>query len=181
MAICMAKGAIMVLMVIAQNGFRDEEYFKPKDLLEFAGCIVKTASVQTGAARGKMGGTAKVDVSLSEVKVEDYAAVVFVGGPGAADYIDDETALNLAREADKKGRIVGAICIAPAILARAGILKGKKATVFPSDRGILIEGKANYVDMPVVVDGRIITASGPDAAHEFGKTLVKALGADNNK
>lgn len=177
MTMCMAKGAIMVLLVIAQNGFRDEEYFKPKELLEFAGYTVKTASVQKGTARGKMGGTVKVDVPLSEVNADDYAAVIFVGGPGAADYIDDETALNLAREADKKGRIVAAICIAPAILARAGILKGKKATVFPSDRGILIEGKANYVDMPVVVDGRIITANGPLAAEEFGKALVKTLGS----
>jgi protease I len=167
----------MLLVVVAQNGFRDEEYFQPKELLEFAGYKVKTASGQAEKALGKMGGTAKVDIALSQVKVEDYEAVVFVGGPGAAEYIDDETALNLAREADKKGKIVGAICIAPAILARAGILKGKKATVFPSDRGILIEEKAYYVDTPVVVDGRIITASGPAAAQEFGKALVKALGA----
>ena len=170
----------MVLMVIAQNGFRDEEYFKPKELLEFAGYTVKTASVQAGKAMGKLGGTAKVDIALSNVKAEDYEAVVFVGGPGAADYIEDETALNIAREADKKGRIVAAICIAHAILARAGILKGKKATVFHSDSGILVEEKVIYIDMPVVVDGRIITASGPDAAHEFGKALVKALSPTKN-
>ena len=129
-----AKGVLMmVLLVVAQNGFRDEEYFKPKTILEDAGYQVKTCSVKVGTARGKLGGNAKVDVALSEVNGDDYAAVVFVGGPGSADYFTDKIALKLATDAYQKGRVVGAICIAPGILARAGILKGKKATVFPGE------------------------------------------------
>ncbi len=165
-----------VLLIVAQNGFRDEEYFKPKTILEDAGCEVKTGSVKTGIARGKMGGTAPVDAALSEIKVDDYAAVIFVGGPGSADYFIDKTALNLAAGACQKNKVVGAICIAPGILARAGILKGRKATVFPSEIEALKRNGAFYTALPVVIDGRIVTASGPEAAEEFGKALVKTLG-----
>jgi len=178
MAICLAKGVMtMVLLVVAQNGFRDEEYFKPKAILEAAGYSVKTASARAGIARGKLGGTAKVDAALADIKVDDYAGIVFVGGPGAADYFNDKTALNLARDAYQKGKVVGAICIAPAILARAGILRGKKAAVFSSEKETLKKEGANYQDLPVVVDGKIVTASGPEAAEEFGKELVKTLGS----
>jgi protease I len=164
-----------VLLIVAQHGFRDEEYFQPKTILEDAGYQVKTGSVKVGTARGKLGGTAKVDAALSEVKIDDYAAVVFVGGPGSADYFTDKTALKLATDAYQKGKVVGAICIAPGILARAGILKGKKATVFPSEAETLRRESADYSALPVVVDGKIVTANGPEAAEEFGKALVKIL------
>ena len=167
---------MMVLLIVAQNGFRDEEYFKPKAILEDAGYQVKTGSVKVGTARGKLGGTAKVEVALSEVKVDDYAAVVFIGGPGSADYFTDKTALKLATDAYQKGKVVGAICIAPGILARAGILKGRKATVFSSEAETLKREGADYSALPVVVDGRIVTADGPEAAEGFGKALVKTLG-----
>jgi len=165
-----------VLLIVAQNGFRDEEYFKPKTILEDAGYEVKTGSVKAGIARGKLGGTAPVDVALSEVEVDDYAAVVFAGGPGAADYFSDKAALKLAAGAYRKGKVVGAICIAPGILARSGILKGKRATVFPDEIETLKREGAVYTALPVVVDGRIVTANGPEAAEEFGKALLKTLG-----
>jgi len=165
-----------VLLIVAQNGFRDKEYFKPKTILEDAGYQVKTGSVKVGTARGKLGGIAKVDAALSEVKIDDYAAVVFIGGPGSADYFTDKTAVKLATDAYQKGKMVGAICIAPGILARAGILKGKKATVFPSETETLKREGANYSALPVVVDGKVVTADGPEAAEAFGKALVKTLG-----
>jgi len=71
---------------------------------------------------------------------------------------------------------VGAICIAPGILARAGILKDKKATVFPSEIETLKREGAHYSALPVVIDGKIVTADGPEAAEGFGKALVKTLG-----
>ncbi|MCX8082471.1 MAG: DJ-1/PfpI family protein [bacterium] len=170
------KGVVMVLLIIAQNGFRDEEYFKPKQVLESAGYKVVTASMQKGTARGKLGSTVHVDIGLAEVNVNDYAGVVFVGGPGSADYFTDKTALQLAKDAYEKGKVVGAICIAPGILARAGVLKGKKATVYPSELESLKSAGAICVDKPVVSDGKIVTANGPDAAEEFGKEIVKLLG-----
>ncbi|MCM8777970.1 MAG: DJ-1/PfpI family protein [Candidatus Omnitrophica bacterium] len=176
MVLAAIKGVLMVLLIIAQNGFRDEEYFKPKQILETAGYKVITASAQAGLARGKLGGTTQADISLKDVKVDEYEAIIFIGGPGAADYFIDKTALNLAKEAYQKDKVVGAICIAPGILARAGILKGKKATVYPSELDTLKNAGAVCVNRSVVIDGKIITANGPDAAESFGKEIVKLLG-----
>ena len=67
-------------------------------------------------------------------------------------------------------------CGAPAILAKAGILKGRNATVYPTGVDYLKECSVSYTGKPVEIDGRIITASGPDAAGEFGRELVRALG-----
>ena len=80
----------------------------------------------------------------------------------------------------EKQKILAAICIAPAILAKAGVLEGKNATVWSSvlDKGpikILEENGANYVEKDVVVDGNIITANGPQAASEFGRKIVEIL------
>ena len=175
--IILAKGVavMMVLMIVAHDGFRDEEYFKPKALLESAGYSVVTGSTLAGPARGKLGGKARADIALADVRTTDYAAVVFVGGPGAYDYYNDRNALRIAREAVGQDLTVGAICSAPGILARAGVLKGKKATVFPSDADELRRAGAFYREEPVVVTGKLVTANGPAAAEQFGRELVKLL------
>ena len=168
------------LMVIAFENFKDEEYFLPKEILEKGGVEVKTASPKKGIAIGSEGGEAKVDLLIEEVDLDEFEAVIFVGGPGALDYLDNEKSYALLRKAKEKQKIISAICIAPLILAKAGILSGKKATVWssPFDRQpiqILEERGAIFVEKSVVVDGKIITANGPSAAEEFGKTILKLL------
>ncbi len=165
-----------VLVVIAREGFRDEEYFKPKAALEAAGHLVVTAAGQAGPALGKLGGQAAAEISLAEAEIGDYAGLVFVGGPGATGYFEDSRALDLAGRAWSRGLVVAAICIAPGILARAGVLAGRRATVFPGEEiDVLKAAGAEYQDRPVVVDGRLITANGPEAADDFGRALVRAL------
>jgi protease I len=125
--------------------------------------------------KGMLGMQVKPDVLYTDVKADDCDAVVFVGGNGAQEYWQDPKAHGLAREADKAGKIVSAICIAPVTLANAGLLKGKEATVWPSESG-QIEGKgARYRKAGVVRDGRIVTADGPESAAAFGTKLVEAL------
>jgi protease I len=80
----------------------------------------------------------------------------------------------LAKEFNKDGKVVSAICIAPSILANAGILNGKKATSFPSQRNN-INAVGTYTGTPVEVDGKIITGNGPQAAKDFGKKIAEAL------
>jgi protease I len=169
-----------VAMVIAFRDFRDAEYFVPKEILEEAGAEVIPVSTKKGLAIGADGGEVKIDVLVSEIRPENFDAIVFVGGPGALDYLDNQTSYDLARGAIEKDKILAAICISPLILANAGVLKGKKATVWssPLDRNpirILKNGGANYTDASVVVDGKIVTANGPDAAKDFGKILVSLL------
>lgn len=165
-----------VLMIIAPKDFRDEELLHPKEELERAGAKVTIASSKAGEARGVLGARVTPDITLEQVKVNDYDAVVFVGGGGAAVYFKDNRAISIASEAFNKGKKVCAICIAPVILANAGVLKGKRATVWPDECIQIIESKgATYTGKPVEVDGNVITAPGPEAAREFGRAIAKAL------
>jgi len=163
-------------MIIAPENFRDEELFHPKEELERAGANVTIAGAKTTPAHSVLGVTVTPDIKLDQVKVGDYDAVVFVGGPGSSIYFNDSRALSIASDAFKKGKVTCAICIAPVTLANAGVLEGKRATVWDGDLIRRIESKgAKYVAKPVVVDGKIITANGPAAAREFGRAIAKAL------
>ena len=170
-----SKGA--VLFIIAPKDFRREELETPKAILEKAGCEVVVASSKLGLVTGTPECQAEAALPLWEVKADDYDVVVFVGGPGAAAYFDDATAHKIAKDAAAKGKILGAICIAPSILARAGVLKGKTATAYPDDvqKKDINDNGGTWSDKAVVRDGKIVTANGPDAAEEFGRTLAAAL------
>ena len=163
------------VMIIAHDNFRDEEFLEPAEILEKNGIEVKVASSKLGPAKGKLGAMVKPDMLLKEVNVKDFDAVVFIGGNGASEYWDDPIAHNLAQEAYNSGKVVAAICIAPVTLARAGVLKGKKATVWSSEGEQLKQLGADYTGNPVERDGKIITAAGPFAAKDFGEEIVKAL------
>lgn len=169
-----------IAMIIAFREFQDEEYLISKQTLEMAGAKIVTASTSLGTAIGKMGGEAKVDLTLDELKAGDYNAVLFIGGPGAAKYIDDSQARQIAREVADGAMVLGAICIAPAILARAGVLSGKRATVWSNimDKSavkILKEEGVKYQPEPVVIDGKIITANGPASAKKFAEAIIEAV------
>ncbi|MGD9154484.1 MAG: DJ-1/PfpI family protein [Bacillota bacterium] len=164
-----------VALVIAEKIFRDEEYQVPKALLEQAGVNVLTVSTTVGKAVGKLGLSVKPDLLLAKLSVSQADALLFIGGGGASQYFDDPTAHRLARDYAHSGKVVGAICIAPVILARAGLLAGKKATVFPDGRAALEQNGACYTGNPVEVDGLIITGNGPEAAAEFGRKAVELL------
>ncbi len=164
-----------VLLIIAPENFRDEEYFKTKDVLDSKGIATITASAGTGEIRGMLGGTVTPDKTLDDVSVDEYDAVVFVGGTGAAAYFNDSKALNIAKQAYEKGKVLAAICIAPSILANAGILQDKSATSYPSEQGNLENRGAKYTGEQVTSDGKIITGKGPEAATRFGDEIAKAL------
>ena len=164
------------LLVIAPQNFRDEEYFDTKEVLEQAGVTVTTASSRAGGVTGMLGRTANAGLGLGEVKGADYDAVLFIGGVGSQAYFNDTKAHEIAKEASEAGRIVGAICIAPVILANAGLLHGKKATCFAGEFESQIEaGGAEFTRENVVRDDNVITANGPAAAREFGAVIVQAL------
>lgn len=166
-----------VLMVIAPVDFRDEEYREPREVIEAHGGRVTVASALAGAARGKLGLVVRPDLTLDRARPGDYDAVLFVGGGGAARYWDDPVAHALAREAAAQGKVVGAICIAPVILANAGLLQGRRATVWPDEEPRLQARGAVCTGNPVEADGRIVTANGPRAARAFGEAVVRALAA----
>lgn len=164
-----------VLMVIASSQFRDEEYQKPRALLEKAGIQVTVASSSLNEATGMLGLKVKPDILLQGARMEDYDAVVFVGGMGATEYWENPTAHALAKKAYDSGKVTSAICLAPMTLANAGLLKGRKATIWKDAVGDFKTKGVVYTGKLVEKDGTLITGSGPDAAEDFGKALLEAL------
>lgn len=164
-----------ILMVISKNNFRDEEYVEPRRALEDSGVIVNVASFALGEAVGMFGESVDVDFLIDNINVGDFDGIVFVGGGGIVPHINDETLKKLAIDFYKNGKIVSAICAGPAILANAGILNNKKATIYGDMSDILIDNGASYSGSSVEVDGNVITADGPLSALKFGEAIVENL------
>lgn len=164
-----------IAMVIAHNGFRDEEYWVTKEIIEEAGMAVTTVSSQLSPARSKFGKTAEVDAILTDIQASDFDALVFIGGPGTQEYFHHPQAQQMAWDFFKQNKTVAAICAAPVILAYAGLLHGKKATVFPADKDILEKNHVSYTGRLVEKDGKIITGSGPEAASAFAQEIVGSI------
>ncbi|MFH1452490.1 MAG: DJ-1/PfpI family protein [Armatimonadota bacterium] len=164
-----------ILMIIAKNEFRDEEYLVPKEYFEKAGIFVETASTGKGTCLGKLGASVEAQMSIDDVDTSDYDAVVFVGGYGSTVYFNNATAHRIAKDFYNSGKVTSAICIAPMILVNSGILNGKKATVYQSEAENMKNSGVNYTNAPVEVDGNIITANGPDAAASFAESIISVL------
>lgn len=171
------------VMIVAYRNFRDPEYSVPKQILESAGIEVETASNQMGTAIGAEGGRISVDLLVSDIKPADFDTVIFIGGPGCLESLDNEDSYRVAKETVAQDKTLASICISPVILAKAGVLENKRATVWRSAASrdtvlILEENGAIYTPESVVIDGKIITADGPEAAKEFGEAIVKSLTSD---
>jgi len=167
-----AKRAVLI---IASENFREEELFETKFVLDGAGVETVTASTRTGVINGMLGGRAEARILVRDIVVDDYDAIIFIGGSGAREYFDSGVALDIAREAADKRKVLAAICIAPSVLANAGVLTGVRATSFVSERARLQRAGAIYTGAPVERDGPIITGRGPEAARLFGEAIVDAI------
>jgi protease I len=164
-----------VLMVLAAKDFRDEEYQIPRQIMEQAGFKVTLTSTTVRECRGRFGLTVKPDIQIEKVNPDNYDAIIFVGGPGAEEYYNHFIAHELIQKFNALGKVIGAICIAPMILGRAGILQGKNVTAYISEAPKLKQMGAKVSANKVEKDKNIVTANGPEAAKEFGEILVKAV------
>jgi protease I len=167
-----------ILIVIAPQDFRDEEFFEPKAIFEERGAKVTIASTSTDTARGMLGGEVKPDLTITDVDVENYDAIVIVGGVGSQEYLwENEELRTLVTEACSRDNVVAAICLSPVVLAKAGVLEGKEATVFPDRVTIneLEQNGATYVDQSVVVFDKVVTARDTASAEEFALKISSLL------
>jgi protease I len=164
-----------ILFVVAPERFRDEELFDTRHVLEGSGHDVVIASTRIGECSGSRGGSVRADATLRDQRAVDYDAVVFVGGGGAKLLWQDEDALRLAREADEGAKVLGAICLAPVILANAGVLRNRRATVAGTEAGAIEAAGATYSGPGVTVDGNIVTANGPKSSALFGQRIGELL------
>jgi protease I len=167
-----------ILVAIAPDRYRDEELDEPLEIFKKNGIAYDIASTRTGTCKGMLGGKTMAALSFDQADAGAYDALVIIGGAGSPGHLWGNPDLARLAPAFAAGtKVVAAICLAPVVLARAGILSGRKATVFRTPESVAEMKKGGCVlsAAPVVVDGRMITADGPAAATAFGQAVLAAL------
>lgn len=145
------------------------------DLLRRAGIDVVCAGLEDGPVSASRGVVLLPDTTLDAVLKEHFDMVVLPGGgQGAERLATDHRVLKLLQSMAQSGHYTAAICAAPKALARAGLLRGKRATSYP---GVLEaeECDARLSDESVVHDDKVITSRGPGTAMDFALHLIEVL------
>ncbi len=164
----------MKIAILLANGFEEIEALTPLDVLRRAGVTVETVGIGAKTIIGAHGIPVIADVTDSEACAEDYDGVIFPGGmPGAVNLDSAEFTDKIIDSVKAKGGILAAICAAPLVLGRRGLLDGKKATCYPGFESEL-KG-AHVLSDGVVTDGNIVTAKGMGVALAFAKELTALL------
>jgi protease I len=171
-----AQTAKAALMIVPPSSFQDEELVGTRRALELAGVQVVVASSRQGSLPGMLGGTIQADLLLNQANVDNFNAVIFIGGLGAVEYFNSPVAQNLARQAFARHKVLAAIGTAPTILANAGVLRGARVTAYISEQQRLTLGGATYTGNPVEKDGLTVTATGALAVVPFAKAILEGLG-----
>jgi len=167
-----------ILIAVAPEKFRDEELAVPVAAFRKAGIAFDIASTCRGSCTGMLGAKTTATLTFEEVDPQQYGGLVIIGGSGSQTHLwNDSLLVQRVKNFHESRKIVAAICLAPVVLARAGILKGKNATCFESPVSVreMKAGGAVLVHKPVVVDGYIITANGPSASQEFAESILKKI------
>jgi 4-methyl-5(b-hydroxyethyl)-thiazole monophosphate biosynthesis len=163
----------MVAILLA-DGFEEVEAITPADFLRRAGLEVRLVGVTGREVRGGHDITVKADLMLAELGSDPDVVVVPGGARGAEKLAASTATLDLIRRLHAAGKIVAAICAAPAVvLHRAGVIAGRKVTCFPGFEKQLVG--CTFSEERVVVDGNIVTSRSPGTAAEFSLKLVEML------
>lgn len=164
-----------MIYVHLAEGFEEIEALTAADVLRRAGAEVKLVSVSDKLeVTGAHGIKVAADITFDEARYELCEMIVLPGGmPGTTNLMKHEGLMQEIRRADERGRWVCAICAAPMVLAAAGLLEGRNATIYPGMEEYLTG--ANPTEGKVVRDGNIITSQAPGTAMKFAITLVEAL------
>jgi protease I len=167
-----------IVIAVCPNDFTDREYFETRKILQESGARITVASIAKGLATSHDGKQIRIDASINELMPNQFEAIVLIGGMGAIkELLGSEALRNLLIAAYHQKKIVAAICVAPIILAKAGLLRNKQATCYSANRVIneMKRDGAIYKDSEVLEAERIITANGPDASDAFARKIIEAL------
>jgi protease I len=166
-----------ILMVIAPENFRDEEFSEPRALFKNGGAQVTVASTDTSEAKGMLGMTVTPDILIDEADALDYDAIVLVGGSGSIVLWDNETLHGLLRAADENKKVIGAICLSPVTLVKAGLVKDETAACYrtPDVEAIFKAHNVKLSEKAVEVTDNIVTANGPPAAKAYAEKIAELL------
>jgi 4-methyl-5(b-hydroxyethyl)-thiazole monophosphate biosynthesis len=163
----------MIYLFLA-NGFEEVEALAPLDLLRRAGLEVTTVGVGGEMITGSHGITVQADIPDTMYADAKPEMIVLPGGMPGSKHLDESRIVDMAlKAAVRNGAYIAAICAAPFILGKRGLLQGKVATCYPGFEKELIGAEISA--QKVVTDGRFITAAGMGVAVDFGLALVEAM------
>lgn len=163
-------------LIVLADGFEEIEAITPIDLLRRGGVEVVTAGLAGPRATGKHHIAVAADTALDMVPADAlFDALILPGGPGTALLRESPRVLSLVRAHHAAGRLVAAICAAPTVLARAGVLAGRRAACYPSVEPEIAAAAASVLHQSVVIDGHLITSRGAGTAIPFALACLAAL------
>ena len=166
-----------MILVLLADGFEEIEALTPVDMFRRAGLDVKTVGITNKIAVGSHGIPVICDLTPSEVKLDEVSLAIFPGGmPGALNLDASPFTDEKIAAVTKNGGRLAAICAAPLVLGRRGLLKGKRAICFPGFESELTG--AIIADTSVVTDGNITTAKGMGVSLDFARELTALICGD---
>lgn len=164
-----------VLVPLAQ-GCEELEAVTIIDLLVRGGIEVVSAGLEPGPVTASRGVVLVPQMTLDEALERDYDMVVLPGGMPGAQHLEDDARINaLLYKMAQSGSYIAAICAAPKVLAKAGLLAGKRATSYPGYVDKMNLPDVEYREEAVVLDGKMITSRGPGTSMDFALTLIEQL------
>lgn len=163
-----------MIYIFLADGFEEVEALAPLDILRRANLETKTVGVTGMEVKGAHDICVKADIALSDVDFEKIDAVILPGGLLGTENLDkNENVKEAVKWANDNKKLVCAICAAPSILGKMGILNGKEATCYPGFEDSFGDGK--YIKQSVVRSDNIITSDGMGSAFKFGFAITSAL------
>jgi protease I len=165
------------ILIVATDGFEEWELFGPREILQKRGADVQLASLKRDPIQATIhddpGKTIRPDLTIDEANADDFDALILPGGVRNPDQLRlHGNVIELIKTFSRQGKPVAAICHGPWLLVEADLLRGRRATSWPSIRTDLKNAGANVVDQAVVVDGNIITSRKPDDVEEFTNAVI---------
>ena len=165
------------ILIVATDGFEEWELFGPREILQKRGAEVVLASLKRDPIQATIhddpGRTIRPDLTIDEANADDFDALILPGGVRNPDHLRlHGNVIALIRDFARQGKPIGAICHGPWLLVEADLLRGKRATSWPSIRTDLRNAGANVVDEAAVTDGNIVTSRNPDDVEAFTGALI---------
>ncbi|MDP2732553.1 MAG: type 1 glutamine amidotransferase domain-containing protein [Hoeflea sp.] len=168
------------ILIMSTHGFEQYELVHPLEQLSKTGATVHVATLDgqpiKGWDNGDWGDMVDADLKISDVKADDYIALVLPGGQINPDLLRaDKDAVKLVRDFVTHDKIVAAICHAPWLLIEAGVIKGRRATSYHSIRTDMENAGAKWEDSEIAIDNGIITSRSPKDLEAFISKIIEEV------
>lgn len=165
----------MKALIISADNFEDSELLVPYYRLKEEGIDVIIASIKRGSIKGKHGYEVEANMSLKQIKADDYDILILPGGKAPEAIRKEKEAIAIAKHFFENNKPVSAICHGPQTLISAGLLKNKRATCYKSVVEELKDAGARYEDTEVVVDGNLVTSRQPSDLPTFMRETMRLI------